>query len=191
MYNRPKFSSDSLKMPDMLKDVVTDRCVLGLPLRKSRTKNLVIFDIDGCILDPSERIHHYLAGDYETYDRLYYTDKPIESGVRTYSLFLDNPSFRCLFVTSRSNACRTYTLKQLQSTFRGKAATPILDMQLLMRPKFATKDYISDRDFKPWLIERAGFHLDEILLAFDDRDHVVEGYRARGIVCYQTAPNDF
>jgi len=144
-------------------------------------KNIVIFDIDRCILDPKERIHHYLNKDFETYESLWHTDTPIKQGVEVYKTFLNNDTWRCIFITSRREWARETTYKQLLMLFGMRKFT------LLMRPNDCTKEMKDDAAIKPWLLERAGFSIHDVFIAFDDRQSVVDRWRELGVVCYQTA----
>jgi hypothetical protein len=152
-------------------------------------KNLIILDIDGCLVDSEERLPHFLNGDRETYDNLYHTDKTIPAGHVVYGMFLDmvrdTQSLEYLFVTGRSELCREYTTLQLQELF----GFQIDQSKLLMRPLDSEKEH--DTVLKPRLIEEAGYSLDRILLVIEDRDSTVAMWRERGITCWQTQPGPF
>jgi hypothetical protein len=135
-------------------------------------------DIDGCILDIDARLPYLLVGDFETFDRLHITDKPIAQGIYIYKQFMTDPRFRCIFVTSRTEKVKHYTIKQLESIFGG------LHIELLMRP-LDNKE--SDAELKLNMIASAGISSDQVFIAFDDRPSICEAYRDRGWVAYQTA----
>jgi|GEM_PF-2389499 len=154
-------------------------------------RQIVVFDIDGCCVDPSERLPHLVAGDYETYLKMWETDKPIPQGVAIYSAFLMSPAYTCLFITSRSEEDRPNTTTQL---------TRIFGPQLMNRARLLMRQNnyetgrtlnVSEYDIKPFLLQEAGYKLSEVFLAFDDRDIVVKGWRDRGVKCYQTDYGDF
>lgn len=154
-------------------------------------RQIVVFDIDGCCLDPSERLPHLISGDYETYLKMWETDKPIRQGVAIYSAFLMSPAYTCLFITSRSEGDRANTTTQL---------TRLFGPQLMQRARILMRDNdyeggrtrnVSEYDIKPMLLQEAGYKLSEVFLAFDDRDIVVKGWRDRGVTCYQTDYGDF
>jgi len=153
-------------------------------------KNLIVLDIDGCVIDSEDRLPHFLNGDRKTYDELYHTDKTIPAGYLVYSMFLDmireNPALICLFVTGRSELCREYTLKQLSDLF---GSSTVDKSMLLMRPLGAEKEH--DTVLKPRLVEEAGYSLDQILLVVEDRDSTVAMWRERGVTCWQTQPGSF
>lgn len=146
-------------------------------------KNIIVLDIDRCILDPSARIHHYLQGDIQTYESLWYLDQPISQGLVVYKSFLESRIWRCVFVTSRRERARHSTTRQLLELF-GPA-----NYILLMRPNDCDKEMKDDASIKPWLMEQAGYKIEDIFMAFDDRQAVVDRWRELGVVCYQTAPD--
>lgn len=145
------------------------------------TKNIVVMDIDRCILDPSARIQHYLDGDVETYESMWASDEPILQGIVVYSTFLRDPRWECVFVTSRREWARESTMTQLRELF------PNRRFELLMRPNGVTKEMKDDGEIKPWLMEHHGYDISKIFIAFDDRQAVVDAWRRLGVVCYQTA----
>lgn len=155
------------------------------------TKNIVIMDLDRCVLDPSERISHYLSGDLKTYEAMWETDKPIPQGLYVYSQFVNSPFWRCVFITSRRESQRKTTQIQLERLFPTPPHLPIYKdsprWTLLMRPDDCSKEMKDDASIKPWLLEQAGFELSDVFIAFDDRQSVVDRWRELGVVCYQTA----
>jgi hypothetical protein len=148
---------------------------------------IVVCDIDGCLVDSSHRTDLYFSGQREAYVAAAKDDKVIPQGQAVYRSFLMGSGFYQLFVTSRGDwpDYRAATLAQLH-----KFVSPtITDDQLLMRPKDKEGlNVMSDEDYKPWAITNAGFHLDDVWMAFDDREDVVAMWRKRGVVCYHTQP---
>lgn len=139
----------------------------------------VICDIDGCCLDPDERIGHLLAGDYDTFLSLWETDKPIPQGVFTYIQYLKNPKFfKVVFVTSRRERERSFTEVQLDRLFCE------YEYEVWMRPN---DDHREDCEVKLAILKSHGVQPDEVFIAFDDRNVICEAYRRHGIVAYQTA----
>lgn len=156
------------------------------------SRNLIILDIDGCIIDSDERLQYFLKGDRETYDKLYAIDKAIVPGYIMYAMIFDIAhaeenagKIDYLFVTGRSERCREYTTAQLTDLF----GFPFDQTRLLMRPLDSDKEH--DTTLKPRLIEQAGYSLDQILLVIEDRDSTVAMWRERGITCWQTQPGNF
>lgn len=153
-------------------------------------KNIVVLDIDGCCLDPEARLGHLKAGDYAAYEAAWRTDKPIPQGIAVYRSFLANPAYRCVFITSRSEEARENTGVMLGAIFGEDLGNALL----LMRDNNFTSGKtlgIAEVDIKPYLLTQAGMRVEDVFIAFDDRDDCVEGWRKRGIVCYQTAYGDF
>jgi hypothetical protein len=61
--------------------------------------------------------------------------------------------------------------------------------RIRMRP---AGDYTSDVELKQrWLDEMAPEDRERLVAVFDDRNSVVEMWRANGIACFQVAPGDF
>ncbi len=142
--------------------------------------NLVIMDIDRCVLDPSARIGHYLSGDIDTYEAMWETDKPIPQGLYIYRTFLNDPQWKCLFITSRREWARDTTMQQLWDLFGD------VEFELLMRPVCVDKGSKNDAEIKPWLLKEHGYDVKDVFIAFDDRQDVVDEWRRLGVVCYQT-----
>jgi hypothetical protein len=147
-------------------------------------KNLIILDIDGCLVNSEHRLQHLLDGDRETYNRLHPQDTAIPAGRYIYTLLKSFGHCDLLFVTGRQEDAREFTLAQLSAAL----GSEVEDWQLLMRP---VGDDRHDTILKPWLIEEAGWSLDKILMAIDDRDSIVQMWRDRGVTCWQTQPGSF
>lgn len=154
-----------------------------------RTK-LIVCDIDGCLVNSSHRTAHYFNGDRAKYIQATKQDTVIPQGAHVYRAFYDTPGFHMLFVTSRGDSpeYRQLTLGQLQEYVGPKVNTE----QLLMRPPgLHGLDKMSDEEYKPWIMQQNGFDLNDIFLAFDDRQVVVDMWRARGVMCYHTQKADY
>lgn len=151
------------------------------PTQWDPTKTLVVFDIDGCVIDCEARVEKYASGDYEAYHAAHPTDVPYPEGVAIYQMFLFNTSLTCLFVTSRNEDAREYTLEQLTQTL----GYPKERINLLMRPVDTPSSVVPDPIMKPRMIEEAGYSLDQIFLVIEDLDSTVAMWRSRGIACYQ------
>jgi hypothetical protein len=147
--------------------------------------NLVLFDIDGCLLEPSkERLHAYNMQDWATYHALAEDDPYIPAGMAVYKALAVNPFLRCVFLTDRNERNREYTQKHLNRL--GFAGVP-----LLMRAE--------DRRFNPQLgfesklltLKKHGYSLEEVLLVIEDRQNIVDSWRSMGITCYQTQVTNY
>jgi phosphoglycolate phosphatase-like HAD superfamily hydrolase len=147
------------------------------------SKRVVVFDIDGCLVESNHRLDHLLQGDRATYDALHPQDTTIPAGVVVYSALLKDPHLECVFVTSRNESCRDYTERQLMHAL-GPCVTA---SKLLMR---ANRDeWIPDVELKPRLLAEAGYTLDQVLLVVEDSAAMNAYWRSHGITCWQTKPD--
>lgn len=159
------------------------------PVRKTLynfNQNLIILDIDGCLVDSEHRLPHLFKNDLDAYHAAHREDTPIPQGVFLYRALVAHPTFHCLFVTGRMESARQYTLDQINWLLEPKQP-----VELLMRPDGMTSKQMHDTELKPWLIEQAGYSLDQIFMVFEDRNCIVDMWRKRGITCYQTQNGDF
>lgn len=146
---------------------------------------IIVADIDGCCLDPTKRLHHIKAEDWESYHDAWQLDTVIPQGSLIYRVLNSLPHYRLLFVTAREERAREYTLHQLQK----HVSTGIMNSQLLMRPNddYDTRGGTPDYVLKPQLIRAAGYTYDDIFMVFEDRQTMVDEWRRLGCVVYQTA----
>lgn len=147
------------------------------------TKRVIVFDIDGCLIDSFDRLPHLLQGDRAKYDELHPTDRTIPAGVVVYSALLKDPHLECVFITSRSECSRAYTEQQLMLSL----GAPVMASRLLMRP--LGEDHTPDTELKPRLLAEAGYTPDQVLLVIEDSATMNAHWRSLGITCWQTLPN--
>lgn len=144
---------------------------------------LVIFDIDGVLMDSEYRVQLYWDGHVDDYHAAVLDDLPIPAGFELLKVFLNSPKHHVLFVTSRAGEfChRIATLKQLE-LFSGYR---IHDNQLIMReyPQIEPERLPCEVK-KPMMIEAAGYSLDDIVLVFEDDKDIAAMWRNCGIACY-------
>jgi phosphoglycolate phosphatase-like HAD superfamily hydrolase len=152
-------------------------------------KDLVIFDIDGVLLDSSHRIKLFIDKQHEQYFAKAFMDMPIPQGLAVCDMFLVNPAYRVLFVTGRGDTSghREDTLISLNEYLDSYVASS----QLLMREWPEVGEHLHDAQKKPLMIEQAGYSLDDIFMVFEDRNSVVEMWRKRGITVYHTQDGPF
>jgi hypothetical protein len=151
-------------------------------------RNLIIFDIDGVLLNSDHRLPFMFKGDLHTYFRLAVKDTPIPQGIAVCKMFVENPNYRTIFVTGRNDSLvhRVTTLCHLQ-----KYVSPrISDHQLIMR-EWPNDDDLHDTEKKPQMIENAGYKLNDIFMVFEDRNSIVEMWRSRGVIVYHTQEGAF
>lgn len=153
------------------------------------SKNLVVFDLDGVLLNSKHRIQLWIDGKHEEYFKLGYKDTPIPQGIAIGTMFLNNPAFRVIFVTGRADTQvhRADTLLALKEYIDYS----ITDAQLLMREYPEVGQHLHDAEKKPLMIQQAGYDLDDIFLVFEDRNSIVEMWRSRGVIVYHTQNGDF
>jgi hypothetical protein len=153
-------------------------------------KNVVLFDIDGCCLEPSEaRIKAYVEGDYDLYHKLAPTDTPIEAGILVYKSLMANPALRCVFLTDRSELNREYTQQHLNGL--GLGGVPLLMRNKDWPREGKTENGMPGHESKPRTLLDAGYTFDEILLVIEDRRSIVDMWRAKGILCYETKDDNY
>ena len=170
-----------------------------------------IFDIDGTLMNIDHR-RHYVEGDKKDWksfvDNIKH-DTPNYPVVETMLLLAENASsHRCnfYFLTGRNEAQRWETVDQLKDQCRldddlisrmfgeKNDYTRILGLWeeiLLMRPD---GDYRPDAELKSELFDKLvdihGFDIEDTII-FDDRQAVVDMWRARGLTFFQVAKGDF
>ena len=142
-----------------------------------------VFDIDGCCIDYSPRLHLLNPQDNNAaFHAAHGMDVPIPAGVAVYSALMRS-SLNIVFLTSRHESHRDYTAEQLRTLF-GADLLHSCRASLLMRQD---SDKEPDPVFKLKALAREGIHPSDVLIAFDDRPSIVAAYREAGIVAYQTA----
>lgn len=160
-------------------------------VRPHRKDNLIyIFDIDGTLADLSHRLH-FIAGEKKDWTGFYAAcsnDLPIPEVVATLHN-LNRAGASILLSTGRSAEIREQTEKWL-SRFA------IFHEGLYMRKE---GDHREDSIVKSELLDQILLDRDECLgpnavpIAgiFEDRQQVVDMYRARGLRVFQVAPGNF
>lgn len=141
-----------------------------------------VFDIDGTIADLTHRLHHIQKEpkDWDSFFSDCHKDAPI-THVRH---LLQDPSkagAKIVYVSGRSSQVRSETAAWLLGHLFPAG-------QLYMRTE---GDHRPDNLVKGDLLDElhdAGFRP---IMAFDDRNQVVEMWRAKGVPCAQVAPGDF
>lgn len=144
---------------------------------------LVIFDIDGVLMDSAHRVQLYWDGRVDEYHAAVYDDLPILAGFELLKVFLNSPKYHVLFVTSRVGEFRhrIATMNQIE-LFSGYR---LHDDQLIMReyPQIEPERLPCEVK-KPMMIEAAGYSLDDIVLVFEDNKDIAAMWRNCGIACY-------
>jgi len=144
------------------------------------TDELVIFDIDGTLADISERVHHIWRKpkNWTAFNAGMAQDRAIHSMVRLCNLLYD-AGLRIILCSGRNEKNRPETMEWL-------ARHGVNYHELLLR---RDEDYRSDAVVKREILR--AIDRNKILFVVEDRNRVVEMWRAEGLVCLQPAPGDF
>jgi phosphoglycolate phosphatase-like HAD superfamily hydrolase len=145
----------------------------------------VIFDIDGTLSDPSHRIHWVRSSpkNWLAFNRGMSRDPANEDILWMLRTFHDAGCI-ILIATGRSEDDRAVTEEWLA----GVAGIGEHYTKLYMRP---SKDYRSDDIIKVEILEKMREDGYSPTIAIDDRQQVVDMWRAQGLRCLQVAPGDF
>lgn len=146
-------------------------------------RDCYIFDIDGTLADCSHRLHHIQKQpkDWDSFFSSCSADSPIEHICGLVNLVADAGNAHVVFVSGRSDQCRTATEEWLENLFG-------FSDPLYMRK---AGDHRDDDIIKVELLSHLRADGFNPIMAFDDRDRVVAAWRAAGIPCAQVAPGDF
>lgn len=141
----------------------------------------VIFDIDGTLADVEHRRHHVAARDWGAFYGAMAADPVIGPVAALNSMVAERATvYLC---SGRPEDYRETTEAWLDNAGVRRDA-------LLMRP---SGDFRSDVIVKREMLAelRSRHNGDDPLFVIDDRQTVVDMWRAEGIVCLQAAPGDF
>jgi FMN phosphatase YigB (HAD superfamily) len=144
-------------------------------------KKYVIFDLDGTLINISSVVHLADAKEWEEFADATLTCPPFPEMVEYARHIQQLKTVGLIVVTAKPERLRQRTLNWL--SMQG-----IIADELLMRPN---KDFRTSAELKPGLLQQ---HLGDewkgqILFAIEDRDKVVDAWRALGIACLQCAPS--
>lgn len=143
-----------------------------------------IFDIDGTIADCDHRLHYILTKpkNWRAFDAGAIQDAPIRETVVVLHA-LHCAGNRILLVTGRNARNRDVTIQWLKQHDIWCCVT-----ELYMRPE---KDFRPDHVVKEEILDAMLEQGYNPVMAFEDRQGVVDMWRRRGIRCAQVAPGDF
>ena len=151
-----------------------------------KDKKIVIFDLDGTLADITQR--RALATDIGTgkmdWD-IFFDPKHIDLDVPKDQVvqmadMLSKQGYTIWILSGRSDVTHQATVDWL-----GKH--DIWYDHLVMRPK--KYHYTKDSDLKKMWLDTIG--VDKVAMVFDDRQQVVDMWRAQGLTCFQVADGDF
>ena len=153
-----------------------------LPRAGYTGRKAVLVDLDGTIADCSHRRQHVESKpkNWKAFNALMHLDAPINP-IRSLVSMLHQAHNIVIICTGRESVYRQETVQWL---IQHKVAWHFM----LMRHE---KDYREDPIVKSEMLDsilEAGY---DPWLVLDDRQRVVDMWRARGLTCLQVAPGDF
>ncbi len=148
---------------------------------------IFLFDLDGTLCDLTHRLHFIESSpkDWDSFYKACVDDKPIFETI-TVARALASAGHTLLYSTGRSFAVRTETLNWLQ-----KFRLPNYKA-LYMRPDGDHReDYVVKGEILDNIINDYSLRLGDCGGVFEDRQSVVDMYRARGLRVFQVAKGNF
>ena len=146
---------------------------------------IVLFDIDGTLMDIEHRRHFVSDGnnDWKSFldPRIMEKDSPNWPVVNMAVLLNAGVANRVIMVSARNERHREVTERQMEAVGLGNCF-------LFLRPD---DDFRSDDQFKLDVLNELRSQDMTPDLVFDDRNRVVEMWRSEGIPCFQVAEGDF
>lgn len=144
---------------------------------------MVIFDIDGFVVNIDDRRKRILSGrknneiDWTEFFNGIQKDKPIKSGILIVKAFINYlPQVDIMFLTGRTEYVRYETLKWLSD----KLEISENKIDLTMRPE---NNFDEDYVFKEKVGAELGFR--NIKLVFDDNEKIIDMWRSHNVPCCQ------
>lgn len=163
-------------------------------------RKAIIFDIDGTLANLDHRLRHILnePKDWDSFYSDMSQDKPIEPVKVVCKSLLDMQYLAdnfghdaycyVVFCTGRPEPYRQKTLSWLEKhLLSGTIMQPDI-FKLYMRKE---GDFRPDAKVKEELLNQIRSDGYEPILAFEDRQRVVDMWRRNGIQCCQVAPGDY
>lgn len=139
-------------------------------------RDLVIFDFDGTLCDTDPIVH--LWGDWDAFHAATF-DCPPREGVLELAKRMQLIA-KVVVVTGKPERFRQKMTNWL--SFRG-----VQPDEILMRPEGSMD---SDAELKPILLDKwyGPSWKDDTICVIEDRDKMVDAWRALGVICLQAAP---
>ena len=146
-------------------------------------KQTIIFDVDGTIADVEHRRHHVTQRptDWKSFKEQTRFDTPVEWVCDIAKRHIARGD-DVAFFSARNEEQRSITEAQIE------AWIGLGHKGLFLRPD---GDFRPDEEFKSDLADKFEEFGGKIDIVFDDRNKVVDMWRARGITCVQVAEGDF
>ena len=146
-------------------------------------KKTIIFDIDGTLADLNgrERFLHNGKKDWESFNANMDKDLPNIPVVELYRTLYNSKQYELILISGRQERFRKVT-----ETWLTKHQIPF--DTLLMR---GNTDFRHDCEVKQDILKSLQAQGKEILFSVDDRQSVVDMWRANGITCLQCTKGDY
>ena len=155
----------------------------------SRWNNkIVIFDLDGTLADISARRNLATKDDGKLDWDIFLNrdniklDVPNQKVVDMARMINMTDKYQIFILSGRSKS--TY-----RTTQQWLIQNDIPFDDLIMRPTDDYHHYMKDSDLKKMWLDTIG--VDNVAMVFDDRQQVVDMWRAQGLTCFQVAKGDF
>lgn len=130
---------------------------------------VVVFDIDGTLMDERHRKHHREAGDWDTYFDMCDKDTPIQHIVDLTHHYRAK-GYEIWLMSGRADSCLDKTIQSM------KDHNVCYDHIKLRSPGNRVPDFV----VKPaWVSKYIG--LERVVAVYDDLDRVIEGFRKKGL----------
>ena len=146
---------------------------------------IYIFDIDGTLADLSHRLH-FIQGEKKDWAGFFAgceEDEPISEVIQVVRALAHYGCHKIIMITGRSDE------------IKGKTLTWLVENNVPCDKLYMRKagDHREDSIVKSELLDEvlAGVQLSYIAGVFEDRQQVVDMYRARGLRVFQVAPGNF
>lgn len=146
----------------------------------------VIFDLDGTLCDVEHRRKYVTQTpkNWDAFNKACVLDKPNKHVMIVHDALVA-AGVNVFYVSGRSDEYRAETLGWLQKYCH---TNTFHDMKLTMR---RASDRRSDDIVKLGILNEIRANGWDVIFTVDDRDQVVNMWRANGIPCFQCAPGDF
>lgn len=150
------------------------------------TRQVYLFDIDGTISDPFHRLHLIQNGNkqWDEFFKQSKRDLPIWDVIKTQRL-LKKAGALIIMVTGRSDMVRQITEDWMRSY-----GIPF-DYLYMRKANDHREDYIVKEELLNKILDEHNLGLSDIVGVFEDRQQVVDMYRAKGLKVFQVAEGKF
>ena len=149
------------------------------------SKHIIIADLDGTLADLTHRLHHVKGTkrDWDAFHAECVNDKPITDVIEIVNTFelagICGRGYELYVLSGRNAIVRKETTQWLEEHVSG---VEDWDTRLLMRKGH---DFRPDTEVKLDMVQDLGITPDDVLCIFDDRQSVVDMWRANGYRCLQ------